>query len=110
MSKTYKLGSFTKVTPAYAAAITINPANTRTQVSLNLTGNTTLNIGVNAQRTPGDKLILVAKSDATARTVTFGTGFTAPALVGVISKTRVQEFIYDEALGFIPSGAAVQID
>ena len=108
--KTYKIGSTTeKQTLVYAGVIEINPSESVEIFELPLTGAATINIGATAKPTEGDRIILKASSDGTARDVTFGTGITAPVLAGVINKTKVQEFVYDGA-GFVAVSAPVQID
>jgi len=109
MAKKYKIGSATAETLAYAATIEINPSESKTIATVALTGNATLNIGATATPQVGDELIVKASSDGTARNLTFGTGFTAPALAGVINKTKVQTFVYD-GTGFVANAAPVQID
>ncbi len=74
-----------------------------------LTANKTLNLAIDAQVNSGALLHVKVASDTTARTLTFGTGLTAPALAGTISKTKVQSFIYNGAT-FLPLGDALQID
>lgn len=109
MSKTFKIGSSTAVALAYAASIEINPTESRTIATVDLTGNATLDLGADAKPQVGDELIVKASSDGTARDLTFGTGFTAPVLAGTINKTKVISLVYDGST-FIASGAAVQID
>jgi len=96
--------------PAYAAilAVTINQSQTFLTPAT-LTGAMTINLTINAQVTPGAEIILSATSDGTARTITFGTGFTAPALAGVITKTLNQTFVYN-GTAFVPKGASLQIN
>lgn len=69
----------------------------------------TLNLVISPKLTAGAQLQIEARSDTTARALTFGTGFQAVAMSGVISKTRVQHFIYDGSK-FIATGAPQQID
>ena len=71
--------------------------------------NKTLNLAINSKVTAGALLHVKAKSDATARSLTFGTGITAPVLAGTINKTKVQSFIYNGTT-FLPLGTALQID
>lgn len=88
--------------PAYAASIAIatKPNATHTTVQIGpLTGNLTLTIGVGSATTPpfvGDRITLIAKSDASIRTITFGTGFQPSAtLATVASKTVSAQFVFD---------------
>lgn len=109
MGKTYKIGSSTAETIAYAASMTVNPTESKTIVTIALTGAGTLALGENAKPQVGDEMIVKASSDGTARDLTFGTGFTAPVLAGVINKTKTQTLIYD-GTAFIAKGAPVQIN
>ena len=80
-------------------------------VTVEATGNRTLNITVSDQitkegRTP--RLFVASKTDGVETTI-FGTGITAPTITGVADKIKVQEFVY--VLGsFHPVGASVQVD
>lgn len=74
-----------------------------------LAANATLNATIGSDVERGAILNVKAKSDGTARSLTFGTGFTAPAVSGTISKTKVVSFIYN-GTAFLPIAAAVQID
>lgn len=56
----------------------------------------------------GALLIIKAKSDATARTITL-TGALPATMSGTISKTKVQTFVYNGS-SFIATGAIVQLD
>jgi hypothetical protein len=69
----------------------------------------TVNLTVDAQVTAGAILILKLTSDTTARAVTPGTGFTAPVVAGVISKTKYATYIYTGST-FVPVGLAVQVN
>lgn len=109
MAKQFKFGSRELLAPESAAAIEINPTCTRTIVVLDLDVATTLSIGEDATPTVGDEVIVKATSDGTGRNVTFGTGFTSPALAGVASKTKIASLIYDGS-EFIPSSTPFQID
>jgi hypothetical protein len=109
MSKKYQIGSSTAITVAYAATMEINPTESRTIATIDLTGAGTLDIGDEATPQVGDELILKVSSDGTARDLTLGTGITGPVLTGVINKTKVQTFVYDGS-NFIATAAAVQID
>jgi len=81
---------------AYASAITIPVAQMHTVVTVAvLTGALTLNVSVDAQVTPGARLIVKLLSDTTARDTTLGTGFEGTTIAGVISKTKVAVFEYD---------------
>lgn len=109
MGKTFKIGSATAETLAYAAAIEINPTESKTIATVALTGNATLSIGATAKPQVGDELIVKASSDGTARNLTFGAGFTAPVLSGTINKTKLQTLVFD-GNNFVASASPVQID
>lgn len=98
-------------TPAYAStlAVDIKQQVTCIHLSAAMTGAMTINLTIDSQVSPGAIIHLKAASNTTARDITFGTGFNAPVLTGVISKTKVQSFIYD-GTNFLPMGAALQID
>lgn len=74
-----------------------------------LSANKTLDLDISSQLTGGAVLHVKVKSDASARSLTLGTGITGPVLAGTINKTKVQSFIYN-GTGFIPMGAGFQID
>lgn len=97
-------------TPAYAATIAATVQNLMTIINpAQLTGALTLNLTLDQGVKAGARLLFIAVSDGTARTTTFGTGFTSPTLAGVISKTKAIEFVYDGTT-FKPTSAGVQID
>lgn len=96
--------------PTAGATIAVNINRQVTTMDLGtLAAAATLNATIGESVERGAILHLKAKSDGTARDITFGTGFTSPNLAGVISKTKVQSFIYD-GTAFLPMGAALQID
>lgn len=105
----YKFNHSVAFSIAYAATMEANVSDTRNIITINLTGNGTLDLADEAKPSIGDEIILKVSSDATARDLTFGTGFTAPALAGTISKTKVISLVFD-GTSFIATGTAVQID
>ncbi|GGB82966.1 hypothetical protein GCM10007424_23740 [Flavobacterium suaedae] len=105
----WKIGYTEAKTVSYAASMDAVVKESRTILSVALTGNGTLNISSDARPFIGAEIIVKATSDATARDLTFGTGFTAPTLTGVINKTKVQHFVYDGS-AFVPVATAIQID
>lgn len=107
--KRYQIGSSVAFALEFAASMEATVKESRSIISVAMTANGTLNLSADAENVIGDEVIVKVSSDATARDLTFGTGFTAPVLAGVISKTKVQRFVYDGA-GFIATGAPVQID
>lgn len=107
--KTYKIGSSVAFALAFAATMEAVVENSRSIITIEMTDDGTLNLSDDAKPQVGDEVIVKASSDATARDLTFGTGFTAPVLAGVISKTKTQSFVYDGS-GFVATAAPVQID
>lgn len=97
-------------TPAYAATIAATISNQMTIINpATLTGALTLNLTLDQGVKAGARILFIALSDTTARTTTFGTGFTSPTLAGVISKTKAIEFVYDGTT-FKATSVGVQID
>lgn len=107
--KKYQLGSAVAFAIAYATEMKAKVSESRSIISINLTGAGELSLDTESKPQVGDEVILKVSSDGTARDLTFGTGFTAPTLAGVISKTKVQSFVYD-GTSFIATGTAVQIN
>ena len=105
----YLFGYSTALTIAYAAAMEAEVSDTRNIISIDLTGNGELSLAATSKPTLGDEIFLKVSSDGTARDLTFGSGFIAPTLAGVINKTKVLHLVYDGA-NFIAAGAAVQIN
>lgn len=96
-------------TPAYLAVQPIEIVDTKTIISFAvLTGGTTLNLTIDSEVKPGAELILIVPATAT-ETLTPGTGFTAPAFVGVAGKTKVSQYVYD-GITFKPVAVAFQIN
>lgn len=84
------------VSPAATGATAVAINRTTTVIDLGiLTGDVPVNATIGADVPVGAMLTVKAKSDTTARTVTFGTGFKAAALAGVISKTKTALFVFD---------------
>ena len=77
-------------------------------VTVEGSGNRTLDLTVNSEVKAGAKLLLKAKTAGTQTTI-FGTGITAPTITGVAGKTKTQGFTYD-GTNFLPDGTSVQID
>ena len=105
----YKIGYAIAFMIAFAENMVANVSESRSIITINLTGAGTLALSPDAKPVVGDEVILKVSSDATARDLTFGNGFTAPVLKGVINKTKVQNFVYD-GTNFIPTGTALQIN
>lgn len=106
----YPWGPADLVTVPYAATQNLAIENSLTILNFaTLTGATTLNISsVEEGIQIGARLIVKVPATAT-ETLTFGTGITAPALVGVAGKTKTQSFYFDGS-AFIAESAFVQID
>ncbi len=98
-------------TPAYAATLAVTITNQITFLSLAaaMTGALTLNLTIDSQVKKNAKLVCEFLSDGTARTVTFGTGMAVGTMAGVISKTKMIEFVYDGTI-FVPLSSGTQID
>lgn len=97
------------VTAGAAVELSIVRACTIVAFAAALAADMTLTADIASDVPVGAMLHITALSDATARDITFSTGFSAPALAGVISKTKVQSFIYN-GTAFVPMGASLQID
>ena len=96
------------VTAAATIAVAINRQVTVIDIG-GMGANATINATIGSDVERGALLTVKGASDGTARSMSFGTGFTAPAVAGTISKTKVVSFIYDGST-FLPLAAAVQID
>lgn len=93
-----------------AATIAVDVNRTTTLVDLGtLAADATLNLTIGDDVPVGAILNVKAKSDTTARAITLGTGFTGPAISGVISKTKSASYIFDGTT-FLAMGTAVQLD
>ncbi len=77
-------------------------------VTVQGTGNRTLDLTVNPEVKAGAKILIKAKTVGTQTTI-MGTGIDGPDIVGVAGKTKTQGFTYDGNV-FLPDGASVQID
>lgn len=106
----FPFGAASVQAPAYAATLAVNIDNASTVLDLGtLTGATTVNLTIGANVPDGATLVLRAKSDGTARTVTLGTGFLGLAITGVINKAKTCLFVKQGAV-FVQVGASAQID
>ncbi len=106
----FPFGAADVQTPAYAATITATITDLLTVIQPGtLTGALTLNLTLDQNVRAGARILFIGLSDGTARTTTFGTGFTSPTLAGVISKTKAIEFVYN-GTAFIATSVGVQID
>lgn len=85
------------LTPEHAAtqAVTVKQFHTFLQPET-LEGNSTVNLTIDEQLTPGAQLHLMLTADTSNRTVTLGTGFAAPATIVVkLSDTAYMSFVFD---------------
>lgn len=108
--KQYDVSTASELPLASAATIEVDPVNDVEIVEIDLASNATINLAAASVRNPGQRVIFKISSDGTARDTTWGTNFTAPALAGVINKTKVQEFVWVTGSGFVGVGAPIQID
>lgn len=107
----WPFGEADKQDLAYAATQNVEIRNMMTILTFAiLTGDTTLNltpIGENVR--PGARVLLIVPATNSGDDITLGQGIDGPNIVGVATKTKTQEFVYD-GVRFVPAGAAVQID
>jgi len=94
---------------ADAATIELQTEDSLEVVEINQSSDTTVKLHSDATPVPGDRVILKLSSDGTARTTSFGSGFTGPNVSGAVNKIKVVEFVHDGD-NFIAVSAAVQID
>lgn len=95
-------------TPAYAATIAVTVDQPETFITpAQLTGAATLNLTLASDLKAGAKIHLRLTADGSNRVVTLGTGFLAPAITVVASKTHTCSYVYN-GTSFAPMGAAVQ--
>lgn len=89
-----------RITPAFVATLNLVPTAHRTLVHMLLTGNMTVNIDTGSATKPpmiGDTVDFLLTSDATSRTVTFGTGIQSAASTFVITtaKFAIARFMFN---------------
>ena len=97
------------MTATGAQAVTIaNQGTIIDGVTVEATGNRTLNLTINSDIVAGATLLVQSKSNAT-ETLTFGTSITSAVITGVAGKTVNQLFIYN-GTAFVAAGAKQQID
>lgn len=97
------------LTAAGAQAIAIaNDLTIVDGVTVEATGNRTLNLTVDASVNPGSRMLVKSKTNG-AETTIFGTTMQGTTVVGVAGKTKCVEFIYD-GTNFVEAGTPVQID
>jgi hypothetical protein len=89
----YPFGAADVQSKAYAATIAVDIKNSETVVKVaQLTGAATINATLSAELPVGSVLTVELEADGTARTVTWGTGFTGVAYQVAISKKAVASF------------------
>lgn len=92
----YPFGAVDSQSVAYAATVEVPVRNQKTIVDISeMSGDMTVNLDNGEELRPGAELIINTKSDATARTVTLGTGIAGTSVAGTIDKTKVFTFVYD---------------
>lgn len=97
------------LTATGAQALTIDDNMTVIDgVTVEATGNRTLDLTVDPELKAGARLLVKTKTNGTETTI-FGTGITSVTVTGVAGKTFSQGFTYDGAV-FTPEGTSVQID
>lgn len=78
-------------------------------VTVEATGNRTLNLTIDTDNLAvGARIIVASKTNGTETTI-FGTNMTGATITGVTGKTFVTEFVYTGS-AFVNSGTPVQID
>jgi hypothetical protein len=97
------------LTATGAQAITVNNQFTIVDgVTVEATGNRTINVTLGDNLKVGALLLSTNKTNAT-ETTTYGTGITSAVTTGVSGKTINQLFIYN-GTAFVAAGAQQQID
>ena len=81
--------------PAYAATLAVDLGADETYlIPAQLTGAMTINATI-TEAEAGDQLTVIVNADGTARTVTFGTGLNAAAIVAAINLKAAVNFVHD---------------
>lgn len=107
----FPFGAATAValTATGAQAITVvNMLTIVDGVTVQATGNRTLNLTIDAAVQTGARMFIKSKTNATETTI-FGTGMQGATVTGAGGKTKTVEFIYDGS-NFVEAGTPVQID
>ena len=95
-------------TVADSATIAVDIDNQLTFLAIDtMAQNSTLNLTVDAEVTAGARLVITAGSDATARSLTPGTGMTGTAVSGTISKSNVIDCEYDGSTFVVKSARLI---
>lgn len=95
MDPVFPFGPATVSALTYASTIAASIYNTKTILTVAMTGNATLNLTINAGTKVGSELHVKIASDGTARDLTPGTGMTGTVVAGTINKTKVATYVYD---------------
>lgn len=96
------------IAPVYAATIALKLSAAQTTVKVGLLTGALTMTAETVRPQIGDLLSILFLADATARTVTFGTGFAPSAtLVVAISKRASGTFIFD-GVSWVETGRAIQ--
>ena len=94
-------GDSKELTATGAQAITIDDNLTVIDgVTVEATGNRTLNLTIDSELKAGARLFLKSKTNGTETTI---------SITGVAGKTKTQGFTFDGSV-FLPDGLSVQID
>lgn len=97
------------LTATGAQALTIdNMLTVVNGVTVEASGNRTLNLTIDANLSVGARLFVKSKTNATETTI-FGTGMQGATITGAAGKTKCVEFVYD-GTNFVEAGTPVQID
>lgn len=94
-----------EIAPAATLALVPTAMTSVITVNANLTAATTITVAPASDLVPGAKLIVVLPCGATARNVTFSTGFEACTVTGEATKTKKAVFVYDGTT-YCPTGTA----
>jgi hypothetical protein len=107
----YPFGPATEValTATGAQAIAVdNDLTIVDGVTVEATGNRTLNLTVDPSVNAGARMFVKSKTNGTETTI-FGTTMQGATITGAAGKTKCVEFIYD-GTNFVEAGTPVQID
>lgn len=111
MAISYPFGSAESeaLTATGTQAITINEQVVYIDgVTVEATGNRTINLTIGADVRIGARLIIASKTNGTETTI-FGTNITGSTITGVAGKTKCTEFVYT-GTAFVNVSTPIQID
>jgi len=111
MDPKWPFGPADNIVATAGATLSVSVSNTNTLLSFDadLAANMALTIVPHEDLKEGALLTIRAKSDGTARSITFAAGAEGPGLPGTISKTKTCLLRYD-GTKFVQVSAAVQLD